>query len=131
MQKTVVLDQDGLCELILKESHHATYMAHPGVQKMYANLKKKFFWACMKKDVAKFVAKCLECQLVKVEHGHPAGLLQPHNIPLSKWEEISMGLIVELPKTTKRHNSILVVVDKLTKSAHFIPVRDTYKAFEI
>eukprot|EP00253_Pinus_taeda_P007570 PITA_07570 len=85
----------------------------------------------MKKDVANFVAKCLECQLVKAEHGHPARLLLPHNIRESKWEAISMDFIVELPETTKRHNSILVVVDKLTKSAHFIPVRDTYKSSEI
>ena len=85
----------------------------------------------MKKDVANFVAKCLECQLVKAEHGHPARLLQPHNILKSKWEEISMEFIIELTETTKRHNSIFVVVDKLTKSAHFIPVGDTYKASEI
>jgi len=131
MQKIVVLDQDGLHEFILKEAHHATFMAHLGVQKMYVDLKQIFFWAGMKKDVANFVAKCLECQLVKAEHGHPTGFLQRHNILESKWEEISMDFIVELPETTKRHNSILVVVDKLTKSAHFIPIRDTYKASEI
>lgn len=85
----------------------------------------------MKKDVENFVAKSLGSQLVKVEHVHPVGLLQPHNIPESKWEEISQDFIVESPETTKRHNSILVVVDKHTKSAYFIPVRDTYKASEI
>ena len=58
-------------------------------------------------------------------------MLLPHNIPESKWEEISINFIVELPETTKRHNSILVMVDKLTKSAHFIPVRDTYKESKI
>lgn len=130
-QNIVVPDQYGLCELILKEAHHATYMAHPGVQKMYADLKQIFFWEGMKKDVANFVEKCLECQLLKAEHGHPTGLLQPHNIPESKWEEISIEFIFELTEKTKKHNSILVVVDKLTKSAHFIPVRDTYRASEI
>lgn len=60
MQKIVVPDQDGLCEFILKEAHHATYMVHPGVQKMYADLKQIFFWLGMKKDVANFVEKCLE-----------------------------------------------------------------------
>jgi hypothetical protein len=115
MKKIVVPDQDGLREFILKEAHFSLYMAHPGVQKMYADLKKIFFWTGMKKDVANFVAKCLECQLVKAEHGHPVGLLQPHNIPESKWEEISMDFIVELPETTRRHNSILVVVDKLLR----------------
>lgn len=98
---------------------------------MYGDLKQNFFWAGMKKDVENFVAKCLERHLVKEEHGHLVGLLQLHNILESKWEEISMDFVVELPETTKRHNSILVVVDKLTKSAHFIPIRDTYKASEI
>ncbi len=85
----------------------------------------------MKKDVANFLEKCLECQLVKAKHGHPPGMFQPHNIPKSKWEEIYMEFIVELLETTKRHNSILVVVDKLIESSHFTLVRDTYRASEI
>lgn len=131
MKKILVPGRDGIHELILKESHRAVYMAHLGVQKMYADLKQDLFWVGMKKDVANYVAKCLQCQQVKAKHGYQAGLLQLHNIPESKWEEISMDFIVELPETRRRHNSILVVVDKLTKSAHFILVRDTYKAFEI
>ena len=60
------------------------------------------------------------------EHRHPTGLLQPHAIPESKWEVISMDFIVGLRLTARRHDSIFVVVDTLTKSAHFIPVRTTY-----
>jgi hypothetical protein len=71
------------------------------------------------------------CQQVKAEHRHPAGLLQPHAIPKSKWEVISMDFIVGLPLTARRHDSIFVVVDTLTKSAHFIPVRMTYQATDI
>ena len=80
----------------------------------------------MKHDVVHFVAKFLECQQVKVDHHHPTGLLQPHDVPMSKWEVISMHFVVGLSLTYHRHNPILVIVDKLTKSAHFILVRDTY-----
>jgi transposase InsO family protein len=61
----------------------------------------------------------------------PAGLLQPHDVPMSKWEVISMDFVVGLPLTSHRHNAILVIVDKLTKSAHFILVRDTYDVTDV
>jgi hypothetical protein len=117
--------------IILKESHRALYCAHPGVKKMYADMKKLFFWVGMKRDVVHFVAKCLECQQVKADHHHPTGLLQPHDVPMSKWEVISMDFVVGFPLTSHRHNAILVIVDKLTKSAHFIPVRDTYDVTDV
>jgi hypothetical protein len=85
----------------------------------------------MKHDVVHFVAKCLECQQVKVDHHHPTSLLQPHDVPISKWEVISMDFFVGLLLTSHRHNAILVIVDKLTKSAHFIPVRDTYDVSDV
>jgi transposase InsO family protein len=85
----------------------------------------------MKRDVAHFVAKFLECQQVKVDCHHPAGLLQPHDVPMSKWEVISMDFVVGLPLTSHRHNTILVIVDKLTKSAHFILVKDTYDVTDV
>ena len=80
----------------------------------------------MKEDIVNYVARCLECQQVKDEHRHPARLLQPHAIPKLKWEVISMDFIVGLPLTARRHDSIFIVVDTLTKSAHFIPVRMMY-----
>jgi hypothetical protein len=85
----------------------------------------------MKADIVNFVAGCLECQQVKAEHRHPTGLLQRHAIPESKWEVISMDFIVGLPLTARRHDLIFVVVDTLTKSAHFIPVRTAYQAPDI
>jgi len=118
-------------ETILGESHRALYCAHQGVKKMYADTRKLFFWAGMKHDIVQFDAKCLECQCVKADHRHLAGLLQPHDIPTSKWEVISMDFLVGLPLTSQRHNAILVIVDKLTKSAHFIPVRDTYDVTDV
>jgi hypothetical protein len=98
---------------------------------MKEDLKPLFFWKGMKADIVSYVARCLECQQVKVEHRHPAGLLQPHVIPESKWEVISMDFIVGFPLTERRHDSIFVVVDTLMKSAHFIPVHTTYQVPDI
>jgi hypothetical protein len=117
--------------LILRKAHRVVYMAHSGVTKMREDLKPLFFWKGMKVDIVNFVARCLECQQVKAEHRHPVGLLQPHAISESKWEVILMDFIVGLPLTAKRHDSIFVVVDTLTKSSHFIPVRTTYQAPDI
>jgi hypothetical protein len=98
---------------------------------MYAKMKKLFFWGGMKRDVVHFFARCLECQQVKANHHNPEGFLQPHDIPMSKWEVISMDFDVGLPLTSHRHNSILVIVDKLTKSDHLISVRDTYDVTDV
>jgi transposase InsO family protein len=80
----------------------------------------------MKMDVAKYVALCDTCQRVKSEHQRPAGLLQPLKIPEWKWEEISMDFIVALAHTQSGYDSIWVIVDCLTKVAHFILVKTTY-----
>jgi hypothetical protein len=126
------IPEDGdIRSIILKEAHRALYCAHPGVKKMYADMRKLFFWVGMKNDVVRCVAKCLECQQVKSNHHHLTCLLQPHDVPMSKWEFISMDFIVWFPLTSHRHNAILVIVDKLTKSANFIPVRDTYNVTNV
>ena len=80
----------------------------------------------MKKDVVRFVEKCLTCQQVKVEHQRPAGTLQPLEIPEWKWEQITMDFVSGLPKSPTNHDSIWVIVDRLTKTAHFIPILMTY-----
>ena len=80
----------------------------------------------MKRDVLEFVTKCLVCQRVKAEHQVPLGLLQPIRIPEWKWDRITMDFVVGLPLTGRRHDSVWVVVDRLTKSAHFLPVRTDY-----
>jgi len=95
-------------------------MAYLGEKNINAYLKQLFFWNGMKKDIVNYVAKCIECQQVKVEHRHPTGLLQPHAIPKSKWKMISMDFIVGLPTTARRHYSIFVIVDTLTKSMHLL-----------
>jgi hypothetical protein len=80
----------------------------------------------MRKEIAAYVARCDTCCRVKTVH-MKAGLLQPLSIPGCKWEEISMNFIVRLPPTVKNHDSIWVIVDCLTKSAHFISVRADYR----
>ena len=93
---------------------------------MYYDLKERFWWYGMKRSVVEYVAICDTCQHVKAEHQRPAGLLQPLKIPEWKLEEITMDFIVGLLRTQKGYNSIWVVVDRLTKVAHFIPVNTTY-----
>ena len=81
----------------------------------------------MKKEIAAFVARCDNCCRVKAIHLKPAGILQPLSIPSWKWDDISMDFIVGLPITEKGHDSIWVIVDRLTKSAHFVPVKERYQ----
>ena len=99
---------------------------HPGSTKMYRNLREHFWWDGMKNDIAQFVARCLTCQQVKIEHQRPSGLLQPLSIPQWKWEQISMDFVSGLPRTRRDHDSIWVIVDRLTKSAHFLAIKTTY-----
>jgi hypothetical protein len=77
----------------------------------------------LKRDVAAHVAMCDVCQRVKAEHQRPAGLLHPLKIPEWKWEEIGMDFITGLPRTQKGYDSIWVIVDRLAKVAHFIPIK--------
>jgi hypothetical protein len=81
--------------------------------------------------VAAHVAMCDVCQRVKAEHQRPAGLLHPLKIPEWKWEEIGMDFIVGLPCTSAGYDSIWVIVDRLTKVAHFIPVKTTYSGAKL
>jgi hypothetical protein len=81
----------------------------------------------MKNETVEYLSKCLDCQQVKAKHQHLIGLLQPMPIPEWKWEIISIDFITGLPKTQRKNDSIMVVIDKLSKSTHFIPVKSTYK----
>ena len=93
---------------------------------MYQDLRSRFWWTRMKREVARDVAECSTCRKVKADHLKPVGLLQPLSVPAWKWEDISMDFIVGLPLTPQKHDSIWVIVDRLTKSAHFIPVKTGY-----
>ena len=93
---------------------------------MYHDLRKIYWWEGLKRDIAEFVAKCSNCQQVKVEHLKSGGLLQQIKIPTWRWGDMNMDFVVGLPRTQKSYKSIWVVVDRLTKYAHFIPVKSTH-----
>ena len=93
---------------------------------MYQDLKSLYWWESMKKEIARFVQTCLVCQQVKVEHQKPSGLLQPLEIPEWKWKNITMDFVSGLPRTQRNHDAIWVIVDRLTKSAHFLPINMKY-----
>ena len=77
----------------------------------------------MKRDIAIYVSRCHTCQQVKVEHQRPGGLSQNFDIPTWKWEDINMDFVTGLPKVRGGYDSIWVIADRLTKSAHFIPLK--------
>ncbi|KAK4395668.1 Transposon Tf2-12 polyprotein [Sesamum angolense] len=120
-KRICVPDVEELSTEIIHEAHYAPYTMHPGSTKMYRDLRPYYWWSIMKKDVAEFVARCLTCQQVKAEHQAPAGKLHPLTIPEWKWEKITMDLLLD--RTFRKHDDIWVVVDRLTKSAHFLPIR--------
>jgi hypothetical protein len=111
---------------ILEEAHHSPYTVHPSSTKMHRDLREVYWWNNMKREIAHFVEQCLTCQQVKVEHQKPSRLLQPLPIPKWKWENISMDFVCGLPRTSTNHDAIWVVVDRLTKSTHFISIRMNY-----
>ncbi|KAL0537606.1 hypothetical protein IC582_026589 [Cucumis melo] len=113
---------------LLSEAHSSPFSMHPGSTKMYQDLKRVYWWRNMKREVAEFVNRCLVCQQVKAPRQKPAGLLQPLSIPEWKWENVSMDFITGLPRTLRGFMVIWVVVDRLTKSAHFVPGKSTYTA---
>ena len=111
---------------ILEEAHSFAYAMHPGSTKMYRTLKEYYWWSGMKREVTEYVSKCFICQQVKAERQKPSGLLQPLPIPEWKWERITMDFVFKLPPTVQRHDDIWVVVDRLTKSAHFLPILEKF-----
>ena len=111
---------------ILGEAHSSAYAMHPGSTKMYHTLKEYYWWLGMKSEVAEYVSKCLVCQQVKAERQKPSGLLQSLPIREWKWENITTDFVFKLPPTTQRHDDIWVIVDRLTKSAHFLPIREKF-----
>jgi hypothetical protein len=114
-------------EILLDEAHNSAYSIHPGTTKMYLDLKTRSWWRGMKKKIAQYVAWCDTCQQTKTEHQNPAGLLQPLPVPKWKWEEIGMDFVIGLPRTQKGNDSIWVIIDRLTKVAHFILVKTTFE----
>nr|GEZ40596.1 putative reverse transcriptase domain-containing protein [Tanacetum cinerariifolium] len=114
MEKTFEIRPDGTCCIKNRSS-----------DKMYRDLKKLYWWPNMKAVIVEYVGKCLTCSRVKAKCQKPSGLLVQPDILTWKWEKITMDFVTKLPKTSSGHDTIWVIVDWLTKSAHFIPTRET------
>ncbi|GJY30513.1 putative reverse transcriptase domain-containing protein [Tanacetum coccineum] len=105
--------------------HESTVDFYPiRFRKLYQDMKKLYWWPNMKADIATYVSKCLTCARVKAEHQRPSGLLVQPEIPEWKWDNITMDFITKLPKSSQGFDTIWVIVDRLTKSAHFLPIRE-------
>ncbi|GKC13094.1 putative reverse transcriptase domain-containing protein [Tanacetum coccineum] len=111
--------------VIMHESHKSKYSIHLGSKKMYQDMKKLYWWPNMKANIFAYVSKCLTCSKVKAEHQRPSGLLVQPEIPQWKWDKITMDFITKLPKSSQGYDTIWVIVDRLTKSAIFVPMRET------
>ena len=116
---------DRIQDRIIDEAYNSRYSIHPGSSKIYHDLRELYWLKGMKKGIDEFVAKFPNCQQVKVEHKRPGGLA--HNIELPEWiwEMVHMDLITGVPKSHNHHDSIRVIVDRMTKSSHFFPIKTT------
>ncbi|GJV26182.1 putative reverse transcriptase domain-containing protein [Tanacetum coccineum] len=94
---------------------------------MYYDLRDLYWWPDMKRDIVEYISMCLTCSKIKAEHQKPSGLLQQPEIPEWKWEKITIDLVTKLPRSSGGYDAIWVIVDRLTKSAHFLPIREDYK----
>ncbi|GJU20585.1 putative reverse transcriptase domain-containing protein [Tanacetum coccineum] len=111
--------------VIMHESHKSKYSIHLGSDKMYQDMKKLYWWPNMKANIAIYFSKCLTCAKVKAEHQRPLGLLVQPDIPQWKWDNITIDFVTKLPKSLQGYDTIWVIVDRLTKSAIFVPMRET------
>src|SRR3954468_12069652 len=98
---------------------------------MYRDLRQRFWWTRMKRDIARYVAECDVCRRIKAEHQRPAGTLQPLPIPEWKWDKVIMDFITGFPKTQKGNDAIFVVIDRLSKVSHFLPIREYITASQL
>nr|GEX37018.1 reverse transcriptase domain-containing protein [Tanacetum cinerariifolium] len=110
--------------MIMHESPKSKYSICPGSEKMYQDIKKLYWWPNMKANIATYVSKCLTCAKVKAEHQRPSGLLVQPKIPEWKWDNITMDFVTKFPKSSQGYDTIWVIVDRLTKSAIFMPIRE-------
>jgi hypothetical protein len=116
---------------VLKEMHNVPHAIYLDYQKTIATIRSQFFWPGMKKDGVDYIVICMECQKVKVEHRHPTGFLQPLPIPNKKWEVVTIGFITTFLRKKRKHDLIMVLVDKLTKVTHFVLVNMTHTTSNI
>ncbi|KAI3740310.1 hypothetical protein L2E82_30738 [Cichorium intybus] len=118
-------------KLLLEDAHCSRYAIHPGSTKMYRTLKSLYWWPGMKRDIGRYVERCQTCLQVKSNHQKLYGEIQPLPVPKKKWDEVTMDFVTKLPRTPRGHDAIWVIVDRLTKSAQFIPIREDDKVSKL
>jgi hypothetical protein len=119
--------KETLKKKIFDEAHTSRYSINLGRTKMYHDLRQQFWWTRMKHEVSRYISECDTCRKVKADYMKPGGLLQLLSIPEWKWDDISMDFNVGLPMMARKFDSIWVILDQLSKSAHFIPVNTNFK----
>ena len=124
--RVCVPDVENLRKLIMEEDHCLVYAMHSSSTKMYWTIKENYWWSDMKKDVVDFVSRCSVCQQVKAEHQKPLGTFHLLLILEWKWEHITMDFVIGLPRTQIDYDAIWVIVDQLTKSIHFLAIRNNF-----
>ena len=115
----------GLRRELLEEFHNSDFTIHLGGTKMYSDMKKLYWCLGFKCDIVEFITQCLVCQQVKAKRQQPGGKLQPLCIEW-KWEIITMDFVSGLPKSLGGNDAVWVIIDRLTKSAHFLPIRTNF-----
>jgi hypothetical protein len=116
---------------VIHENHNLAISGHPGFIQTYSKMARLYYWPGMSKDIRKHVQECNECQLTKPSTQSPAGILQPLSIPNRPWKSLGMDFLGPLPKSLKGNDMILVIIDRLTKMAHFIATKSTITSSQI
>ena len=124
--RVVVPELTDFKEDIFRELYCSRFVVHLGGTKMHQDLRCLYYWSGMKRHVGDFVRRCLTCQQVKAEHQKPARLLQPLKVTEWKWEHVTMDFVFHLQRTPRGHDAVWVIVDQLTKSAHFLALLMTF-----
>ena len=127
-EKRLCIPKGKIRDTIMHDNHESLLGAHRGISKTTSLIKRHFYWPTLKPDVKNFVRSCQKCQESKGTNKKPGGLLRPFPPPQRKWEVISMDFMFKLPKTKDGYDGIMVVVDKLSKRTHFVPLTKNQKS---
>ena len=126
--RIVVPEKEEIKEKIVRELHSIPYSAHPGIHQAMARVRRSFFWKGILGDIRQFVENCPVCQMEKSDHALAKGKLMPTQIPETKWSEISIDFVTDLPISANKRDTILVTVDKATRMVHLAPCRKNITA---
>ncbi|GJW01004.1 RNA-directed DNA polymerase [Tanacetum coccineum] len=119
-----------LREAIVLEGHAGGLAGHFGRDKTLALLREQFYWPKMECDVNRLLERCRTCHIAKT-HSSNAGLYTPLSVPVAPWEDVSLDFVLGLPRTQRAKDSVMVVVDRFSKMAHFVPCSKTFDASQV